>query len=143
MKVLEGKDRMMLIVDRGEKLVETITKKFKDSNLRGGMISGLGALSEVELGFYHLHKKDYARKRFDKEYELIALVGNIAVKDGSPFVHVHAVLGDEDFSTFGGHLFEARVAVTTEVSIVPFEFAPVRQMNADIGLALICGEEKR
>ena len=141
MRTFTQKDKTMLIVDRGEKLVESITRQFTDLNLRGGLITGLGALTEVELGFYHLHKKAYDRKMFPKEYELLSLIGNIAVKDGKPFVHVHAVLGDEDFSTFGGHLFEARVAVTAELSVVPFEFAPVRQLNSSIGLALICGEE--
>ncbi len=140
MKQFKDNDRMMVIVDKGEKLVECITKAAAD--LPGGLITGLGALTEVELGFYHLHKKEYDRKTFLKEYELISLLGNIAQKDGKPFVHVHASLGDEDFSVFGGHLFEARVAVTTEVSIVPFKFAPVRKFNSEIGLALICEQAK-
>jgi uncharacterized protein len=140
-KSFRDNDRLMIIVDKGEKLVESITQQAAAHELKGGLITGLGALTEVELGFYHLHKKDYDRKTFPKEYELISLMGNIAKKDGKPFVHVHAALGDEDFSVFGGHLFEARVAVTTEVSIVPFAFAPVRKMNPEMGLALICEKE--
>lgn len=138
MKTFEENGRVMVIVERGELLVESLTKHCLVNNLHGGFITGLGALTDVQLGFYHLHRKNYERKTFSKEYELLSLNGNIALKDEAPFIHVHAVLGDEDFSAFGGHLFEARVAVTAEVSIAPFDFAPVRKLNSEIGLALVC-----
>jgi uncharacterized protein len=130
--------KLMVIVERGEKLVATLTEAFAVHKIEGGFISGLGALTQAELGYYYLHKRDYLRKTFTDEYELISLTGNVALKDGKPFVHVHAVLGDDKFNAFGGHLFEAVSAVTAEVSVSPFPFAPVRQFNDDVGLATIC-----
>lgn len=133
------KDRSHLFVlDRGEKLIATLTPALELLKLRGGLINGLGALREVQLGYYELHRKDYIRKTFSDDHELISLNGNITLKDGKPFIHVHAALGNADFAVVGGHLFEAVVAVTVEVSVVPFDFAPERMANEVVGLATIC-----
>jgi uncharacterized protein len=138
MKTFEKDGKLMVIVERGQKLVAAITEALKMNRIEGGLISGLGALTDAELGYYYLHKREYLRKTFTDEYELISLTGNATLKDGAPFVHVHAVLGDDKFNAFGGHLFEAVSAVTAEVSIIPFPFAAVREPNPDVGLATIC-----
>ncbi len=128
----------MVIVERGEKLVATLTQALITHGINGGFISGLGALTQAELGYYYLHKKEYLKKTFTDECELLALNGNVALKDGKPFVHVHAVLSGDNFQAFGGHLFEAVSAVTAEISVSPFPFAPLRLPNVDVGLATIC-----
>lgn len=148
MKILDNTDgsRILLVLERGEKLVQTL-QAFATEYLHargrkvGYTISGLGALEKVELGYYELSKKDYIRKTFDREdYELISLTGNLALREGVPAVHVHAALGDSEFRVFGGHLFEAEVSATTEVSLIPLEINPVREMNHDIGLFLLCNK---
>lgn len=141
MKAFERDSYLMVIVERGEKLVATLTAELERRNLRGGFITGLGALTDVELGYYFLHRRDYKRRTFKDEYELISLTGNVALKDGKPFVHVHAALGDEGFGVFGGHLFEAVSAVTVELSVCPFPFVPGRRFNDDVGLATLCALE--
>lgn len=138
MKASFQKAHGIIIVERGEKLVASLTEVLTDNKIHGGLISGLGGLCDVELGFYHLHKKDYDRKLFTEECELISLAGDISLRDGAPYVHVHAALGRADFSTFGGHLFEATVAITAEISVVPFPFSSIRKPCSEIGLALIC-----
>jgi uncharacterized protein len=126
------------IFDKDEPLMESITRTAKKCGVSGASLTGLGALKAASLGFYHLHKKEYARKQFDDEFELVSLTGNITLKDGEPYVHAHIVLGDTEFRCWGGHLFEALVAVTAEITVVPFDFVPARKLHTDIGLALIC-----
>lgn len=141
MKVLEGKDQHILAVfDRGEKIVAGLTQVAKTHQVDGATLFGLGALEKVELGYYDLHKKEYLRKTFDEtDYELISLQGNFSWRDGDYFTHVHASLSGPDFKVFGGHLLEAEVAVTAEVSIIPLGRLPERKANESIGLDLICG----
>lgn len=139
MIIYAGDDRALIVVKKGEKLVQTLTREVTELGLKGGLISGLGALIHVELGYYHLEEKNYLRKTFSEmDYELISLTGNLSLKDGQPYIHVHAALGDNQFRVFGGHLFEAEVAVTAEVSIVPLGKMPVRELNQEVGLATIC-----
>lgn len=40
----------------------------------------------------------------DGDERTIALVGGVALEDGRPKIHAHAVLGRRDGSTCGGHL---------------------------------------
>lgn len=138
MKHFQKNGGHLFVLARGEKLVETLTASLSKNELRGATISGLGALSDVELGYYELVHQTYLRKTFTDEYELISLSGNVSLKDGAPYVHVHATLGDREFRVFGGHLFEATVAVTVEISVLPFDFAPERKLDPAIGLGLIC-----
>lgn len=128
----------LVVLDKDQKLLETLTKIVTQEKIKGGHLTAIGALKDTELGFYELHKKDYIRKTFDKgDFELVSLIGNISLKDGAPYVHAHAALGKEDFSIFGGHLFEAKVAVTAEIYIAEFGALPEREVDPDVGLATL------
>ena len=138
MLIQEVSGKYLIVIPIDRLLVKTLTDVATKMNIQGGTISGIGALKETELGYYHLENKDYVRKTFSEEdYELISLNGNITKKDGSHFIHVHASLGRSDFSVFGGHLFEAKVAVTAEIYINPLGALPERQMQESLGLQTI------
>ncbi|MCB0392357.1 MAG: DNA-binding protein, partial [Bdellovibrionales bacterium] len=72
------------------------------------------------------------------DYELVSAHGNLTVKAGESYVHIHASLSGADFQVFGGHLFEAEVAVTAEVQITIFDVQSIRQPDQKIGLDLVC-----
>lgn len=140
--ILNGlKERSFLIVlNKEDLLVATLTHLITEHNIKGGLICGIGALKKVELGYYDLEHQTYKRKTFHEEdYELLSLNGTISLKENAPYVHVHAVLGKSDFSTFGGHLFEATVAVTAEITLIPLGKMPRRELNSAIGISLLCG----
>jgi uncharacterized protein len=69
--------------DRGDLLVEQLTKLVKSENIRGAWVSGLGGAQWAELGFYDLNKKAYHWKRFDQLMEITSIQGNVAW-DGEP-----------------------------------------------------------
>jgi hypothetical protein len=49
--------------------------------------------------------------------EVLALGGNISLKDGQPFVHAHVILADGDGGAYGGHLAENSVVFALEFVI--------------------------
>jgi uncharacterized protein len=61
----------------------------------------------------------------------------VALKDGEPQVHAHAVLGRHDARTLGGHLLEAHVRPTLEVILVETPSHLRKQVDPETGLALI------
>ena len=124
-------------IDKDEDLFLALEKYARQYELKSGHLSGVGALKDVELGFYHLDKKEYDRKFFPKEAELLSLEGNLTFLDGKPFFHIHAVLGDENFNAFGGHLFSAKVAVTCEVNFREFSQDVTRKLNEEVALNTI------
>lgn len=124
-------------IDKDEDLFLSLEKWAAENNIKSGHLSGIGALKDVELGFYHLNRKQYDRKLFPNEVELLSLEGNLTFLDGKPFLHIHAVLGDEEFKAFGGHLFAAKVAVTCEVNFRVFDADVIRTMNNEVALNTI------
>ncbi len=128
----------LIVLDRDQHVVQTLTEYAREHKIQGGVLTGIGALKDAELGYYELHKKDYIRKTFrDEDFELLALNGNVSLRDGAPYVHVHTALGRADFSVIGGHLFEARVAVTAEIFLTPFGIMPERSFQPHLGLQTI------
>ena len=69
------------------------------------------------------------------------MTGNVARVDGKPFIHCHAVLSGIKEGTenqpIGGHVFEAKVAVTLEVHLTAYEGSVERALDNDIGLKLL------
>lgn len=137
MDAIKDGDLWFLRLDKDENLFSTLEAWAAKEGLQSGHLSGIGALKNCELGFYHLAQKHYDRKLFPNEAELLSLEGNLSSLDGKPFFHIHTVLGDENFNAFGGHLFNADVAVTCEINFRPFHQDIVRTQNESIGLNLL------
>ncbi len=127
----------LLRMDRGERVRETLTRFLQERAIAGGFLQGIGALEQVELGYYSLPERRYLQRTMPGVYELLALTGNIARVDGEPFVHAHALLSDAHFRTLGGHFFDGVVAVTLELVILAFPEPVGREEHAEFGLKLL------
>jgi predicted DNA-binding protein with PD1-like motif len=70
---------------------------------------------------------------------VLSLVGDIAIDDktGKPKVHAHVVVGKSDGSAHGGHLIEAHVRPTLEVTLAEAPRYLHRKHDPDSGQALI------
>ena len=80
-------------------------------------VYGIGSVRDIELGFYEPVRTEYKRRRFEEPLEACALIGNVSLLDGEPFPHVHGTFARGDFTTVGGHIFEAICSVTLELSV--------------------------
>ena len=107
-----------LRLDPGEEIVATLREFASREGLRCGLISGLGAVGNVELGYFVRGSGAYLSRVLEGEFEILSLTGNLSELDGAPFPHCHIVVGGTDFSAQGGHLFRGTVTVTCEVQIV-------------------------
>ena len=99
-----------------------------------GFYSGIGALCDVELGYFSVEKKKYQRRTFSECYELISLNGNISTIKGHMTPHTHVALADENYQTLGGHLFSAIVTVTVELFLFPLDIALLRKPHPKFAL---------
>ena len=104
--------------EKGEEIMQELTKFCEDNDVKSGSISGVGGTDDVLIKYYDLKKGEYLPKKFSgKNYEIISLNGNISLVENKPFVHLHIMLGDSDYRTFGGHLGSAVVDITCEIAI--------------------------
>jgi hypothetical protein len=124
-------------LDAGEKIVETLRALCERDGIGSGFFNGLGAVGEAELGHFNPSSNDYSWVKLSGSFEIVALYGNITVVDGKPFIHAHASLGDNTFTVRGGHLREAVVSVTCEVTLTRFKDDIGRKRDEATGLFLL------
>lgn len=77
--------------------------------------TAIGAVSGATLAWLDIPKKMYRRIAVTQQVEVVSLIGDIAVSNGVPVVHMHAVLCKPDGSTIAGHVFELIGNPTVEV----------------------------
>ena len=123
----------VLRLDPGEEILETLATFARRERLACGAISGLGAVGEVELGFFVRATGQYVTRSFSGEHEIGSLTGNFSDLDGEPFPHCHAVIAGEDFAAHTGHLFRGVVTVTCEVHVITDPDAMRRVRRPDLG----------
>lgn len=137
MQFTKSKNSYVIRLEKGEKIIESLENFCTSNSVKTANLWAIGAVLSAELGFYHLSKKDYTFKKFNSPLEIASLIGNVSQVDNKPFLHIHAVLSDENFICYGGHLKEAVVGATCEVHLVDFETKLQRKYDSEIGLKLL------
>ncbi len=134
--------RYQVRLESGDKLVESLTRLAQSEGIGYAALTGLGAVSSITLAFYNTDSHEYEKHDLEEQMELTSLIGNVALKDDKPFLHVHATLARRDLSAIGGHVFEAVAHSTVEVWLRR-ENAQVRRMpDEESGLSLLSLPER-
>jgi hypothetical protein len=122
---------------KGKEIIDGLVEVMKRHDITAGMISGLGAVSEAQIGYFDGQSKSYQKMVFHEHMEIVSLKGNISFKDNEVFPHLHVVFSRRDFSTVGGHLFAGSKVYAFEFEIVSFEGKTfTRGFDEDTGLFL-------
>ena len=126
-----------VIFQTGDEPISGLLDFAKAHDLTGARITAIGAFQDATLAYFDWESKEYREIPVREQVEVLSLLGDIALNDDEPAVHVHAVLGRRDGSTVGGHLKKAHVRPTLEVIIdeQPEYLRKVRDRES--GLALI------
>ena len=128
----------LLVLKRGESLVEQLGNFAREQKLKSAWINIIGGAANVTLGFYDLGAREYKWQEFDEELEITGLQGNLVWLDDEPFWHVHGTFSRIDYSVIGGHIKELTVGLTAEVILKPIEESLTREYDEETGLKLIC-----
>lgn len=102
----------------GDEIVSGLTDLAIEHHITSGYVTGLGGLSGALLAWGDPEINAFQKIPVDEKCELISLLGHIAMRDGKPYVHLHAVVGFRDGTTKAGHVMEAHVAPIAEISVV-------------------------
>ena len=107
----------LIRLEKGEEAIETLTGFVLSRKIPCGLIQGIGAVQDVELGYFDIKAKKYRRKKIRRTVEVVGLQGNISYIDKKPFVHTHIAIAGPDQKLMGGHFFRGTVAVTLEIHL--------------------------
>ncbi|HEX5420627.1 MAG TPA: DUF296 domain-containing protein [Gammaproteobacteria bacterium] len=102
----------------GDEILSGLTELAEREHITSAYITGLGGLSTGMLGWGDPSNGAFKKVPIDKKCELVSLVGNISLRNGKPYVHLHGVVAFSDGSTKGGHVLEAHVAPIAEITVV-------------------------
>lgn len=120
-------------LERGEEAIETLASFAADRKIPSGVLMGIGAVNNLELGYFDTRAGKYRRRRIRKTVEVVNLTGNISYLDKKPFIHAHITVADSDQKLMGGHFFKGIVAVTLEIYIQVFKKKLNRIHDPQIG----------
>jgi uncharacterized protein len=117
-------------------LVQAITELARSKGIEAGSFTAIGALKRARLAYYYQESHEYREMKIDAPHEMASCTGNISLKDGEPFVHVHVVLADETGDTKGGHLLEG-IVFAAEVHLHQLRGAKLERKYDEVtGLSL-------
>ncbi|NJF24455.1 PPC domain-containing DNA-binding protein [Thermococcus sp. Bubb.Bath] len=134
MRFSKGRNFLFRIPE-GEELLSYINRFAEEHNVLIGTINAIGSLRHPKIGYFDENAGEYKMIELEGTFELVSLMGNISLKDGKPFAHIHVSLGGPDGRLYGGHLVEGEVFVA-EVFIQEFLGEPLERKPQGNGLIL-------
>lgn len=135
----DGKRGPMLIGRLPHKgdLLGGLTAAAVEGGVKAGIIQVIGSLERARLSFYDQWARRYREFSLDTPLEIAAGLGNISLKDDTPFVHLHLSLADREGAMTGGHAVAGCTVFAAEYAIIPLAGPPlVRVHDETTGLFL-------
>ena len=126
-----------VVLAKGDEVMRELGRIVREQKIEAASITGIGAFERAVLGYFDWETKEYKRIPVDLQVEVLSLLGDVAVSDGEPALHLHAVLGKPDGSTVGGHLLEGHVRPTIEITLIEPPAHLRKRKDPETGLALI------
>lgn len=133
----QGGRTFAIVFATGDEVTAGLLKFAEENRLSASHFTAIGAFERVTLGYFDWEQKDYQRIPLHEQVEVLSLIGDIALDNGSPKVHAHVVVGQSDGTAHGGHLLEGHVRPTLEVVLVEAPAHLRRRLDRDSGLPLI------
>ena len=128
----------VLRLDPGEEIVGSLTRLVEQESIQLASVSALGAANDVTIGIFNTAEKRYYSQRYQGDYEISALVGNVTRKEGEPYLHLHITIGNPvTGQVHAGHLSSATISATLELFLQVWDGQVGRKFSDTVGLNLL------
>lgn len=132
-----GQKTWIVVLDEGDEVSKCLLDFASEKHLKDAHFTAIGAFQRSVIGYFEWDKREYRRNVFERQLEVVSLIGDVALQDGKPKLHMHAVLGADNGNALGGHLLEGHVRPTLEVVLTESPARLHRVYDARAGVALI------
>jgi predicted DNA-binding protein with PD1-like motif len=132
----DGIKEFTLIFAKGDEVLSGVSDFVKQQKVGSARFTAIGALQSAKTAWFDLAKKSYKVNIINKQCELISLIGDIGLYEGTPTVHAHFSVGFETGSVEGGHLIDAVTFPTVELFMTVFPIALDKELDPDTDLKL-------
>lgn len=130
-------NRILVRMDKDEEIVTELKKVCEAEEIKLAFISAIGAVKKFTVGVFKTAEKEYCAHCFEGDYEIVSLTGTVTTKQGAFYAHLHLGAADAEGNMFGGHLNEAVVSATCEMTVAVVDGRAEREYDRAVGLNLI------
>jgi len=121
-------------VKPGQELLNGIARYCHEREIFSGVVIGIiGSVENARLNFLKALPGKYDSVDYHGPLEIVCAQGSIALNDDIPIIHIHVQLSGQDICS-GGHLAQAIVFSTAEVTIGALDYQLRRQTDSYTGL---------
>jgi len=130
-------DSVVLRIQKGEEILETIKEVCAREQIALAEVSGIGAVNDVTLGVFNSEKFECESQRFTGDMEIASCTGSVTQMNGEIYLHLHMVVGNVTKSiVHAGHLNQARISLTGEFTLRVIDGQVGREYSPEVGLNL-------
>jgi uncharacterized protein len=133
----EGLRTFAVVLASGDEAMAALTAFAAERRLGAAQLTAIGAFSRVVVAYFDWSTKQYRQIPIGEQVEVLSLVGDITIEQGSPKVHAHVVVSKADATAHGGHLIEGHVRPTLEIVLTEMPRHIQRRFDPESGLTLI------
>ena len=130
-------DRFQLRIESGEELNATLKAFLVSHEITFAQMAGLGAVRSATVSYWNSTSQLYETHERNEQMEVISLIGNVSMREGEPFAHIHLGLGRHDLSMIGGHFNAAVAHPMLEIWLTPVDATVIRTLDESCGLFLM------
>lgn len=113
------KDPVLVRLPKGEDLLAALKNACTARGITKASVQVIGALECAKLGYYLQNERRYISYELPEHCEILCGAGNVSMKDGEAFVHLHLTLSKADGSCLGGHAMEGCPIFAAEALLLP------------------------
>jgi uncharacterized protein len=133
----EGLRTFAIVLASGDEAMGALTAFAAERRLGAAQLTAIGAFSRVVVAYFDWSTKQYRQIPIGEQVEVLSLVGDVTIEQGSPKVHAHVVVSKADATAHGGHLIEGHVRPTLEIVLTEMPRHIQRRFDPESGLTLI------
>jgi hypothetical protein len=130
----DGKAAMVRLLP-GTDLLDGLNQAAAELGFRAATLQIVGAVRSLAVAYFNQNTKQYEPHRYEGGLEISGGIGNVSLKDGEPFVHIHVTGSGQDGRAVAGHLTQGTEVYMIEAYYRTFEGpAPVRELDEEVAL---------
>ena len=128
---------VVMRLDIGDEICSCIKKACEKHDVKLASVTGIGVTKSAVIGLYDLEKQEFISNEFNGIMEIASLTGNVTTMDGEIYIHLHALVCDNQGKSFGGHLKEGIIGATGEIFINVADGSVGRVKQKETGLNIL------
>jgi predicted DNA-binding protein with PD1-like motif len=138
-----GQKDYAVVFQPGDEFYAGLTRFAEEYHVQSAHLTALGGLHDARLAWFDGDRKAYRVIPVDEQSEVDSLVGDIALLNGKPSVHMHCVVSLEDGTTRGGHVLGGHVSPLLEVWVTVDPTPLLKKHDEKTGLNLMDPDAKQ